>query len=135
MLKHIPLDDYEEGYFTYRDIYNNRFKIFERYFADSSTNETDKFVKSWIDYDLNYFFDERGMERLVIMIAGMIFCMEHGGISDNDPVDLAYNVWLDIQDFNTGEFDDLFRPDDLKELKADIKKIMDYFDQHPKLKG
>ena len=144
MLKHIPYDGYDDDEISYHDCRKYYFDDYEKIYNGrlnkTSTDGThrltpDVCVRNWIDYNFVYDFDECGMERLVMLVAGMLYCIDNGGVADDDPVALAYNVWLDIQDFNTGEFDDLFRPDDLKELKADIKKIMDYFDQHPKLKG
>lgn len=133
MLKHIPLDCYDEV--PYQAVIYDHLNRIEQYFTRAGKKNADRCIKGYIEYEHDGTFDECGMERLVLLVAGMLFCIENGGIADDDPVDLAYNTWLDIQDFNTGEFDDLFRPDDLKELKSDIKKIMDYFDQHPKLKG
>ena len=65
----------------------------------------------------------------------MLWAIEHGGISDEDPVDLAYNTWLALKDFSTGNYDDLFTPEDLVLVKQDIKTLYDYFDEHPLLKG
>lgn len=144
MLKHIPYDGYDDDEITYYDCrkcyVNDYEKIYNGRLNKSPTDGThrltpDVCVRNWIDYDCVYDFDECGMERLVMLVAGMLFCMENGGVPDDDPADLAYNTWLAIQDFSTGEFDDLFRPDDLAALKADIAKINGYFDQHPKLKG
>ncbi|MBS7369178.1 MAG: hypothetical protein KIG62_03390 [Oscillospiraceae bacterium] len=144
MLKHIPYNCYDDDEITYRDsrecFADDYLKIYNGQLNISPTNGShrltpDVCARNWIDYDFSNLFDERGMGRLIMLVAGMLFCIENGGIADDDPVDLAYNTWLVIQDFNTGEFDDLFRPGDLKELKSDIKKIMDYFDQLPKLKG
>ena len=35
--------------------------------------------------------------------------------------------------FESGEYDDLFTPEDLVLLKKDIKKIKDYLSEHPEL--
>lgn len=144
MLKRIPYDGYDDDEITYRDCrkcyVDDYEKIYNGPLNKSTADEThrhtpDICVRNWINYDSINDFDECGMERLVMLIAGMLFCMDNGGISDDDPAELAYNTWLAIQDFSTGEFDALFRPGDLADLKADIRKINEYFDQHPKLKG
>ncbi len=135
MLKHIPLGFYFEDPYTYREVIGEHTNKLEQYFIRAEKKNADCCVKGYIDYEHDGAFDECGMERLVMLIAGMLFCMDNGGISDDDPADLAYNTWLAIQDFSTGEFDDLFRPGDLADLKADIRRINEYFDQHPKLKG
>ena len=135
MLKHIPLECYFEDPYTYREVINEHTTKLQQYFTRAGKKNADRCVKGYIEYELDGVFDECGMERLVMLVAGMLFCMENGGVPDDDPADLAYNAWLAIQDFSTGEFDDLFHPDDLAALKADIAKINGYFDQHPKLKG
>lgn len=133
ILKRIPLEYYEDSENNYSDIMESY--ILEcKDLLNALGCSSDMCVKNCL-YENEPVTGESGMDYFIMLIAGMLFCMENGGIADDDPVDLAYNTWLAIQDFNTGEFDDLFRPDDLADLKSDIKKITEYFDQHPKLKG
>jgi len=73
--------------------------------------------------------DENGMEKFVAMICGMLFMIENGEVD----ADQAYGTNYDINDFETGEYDDLFTPEDLVLIKADIKIIKDYLNEHPEL--
>lgn len=73
--------------------------------------------------------DENGMDKFVAMLAGMLFMIEH---NDVEP-DQAYGTNYDINDFESGEYDDLFTEEDLKLVKADIKIIKDYLSEHPEL--
>ncbi|MGN0648952.1 MAG: hypothetical protein ACI4KM_00805 [Oscillospiraceae bacterium] len=135
MLRHIALYGYDDEEITYRTCLECNIDDYQKIYNRPHNLSPDVCVKNWIEYDSLNLFDECGMERLIMLVAGMLFCIENGGIADDDPVDLAYNAWLAIQDFKTGEFDDLFTPDDLIELKNDIARIDEYFDAHPKLKG
>ena len=145
MLKHIPLHDYiDDDEITYRiciECYQEYYRKFynNRYNKDPITgihsHPPDICVRNWIDYYLDLMFDEFGMQRLVMLIAGMLFCIENGGIPDDDPADLAYTTWYDLQDFCTGNYDDLFRPNDLADIEQDVKFLLDYYDEHPALKG
>lgn len=69
------------------------------------------------------------MDKFVAMIAGMLFMMEHNDVKP----DQAYGTNYDINVFESGEYDDLFTPEDLALLKKDIKKIKDYLSEHPEL--
>ena len=62
------------------------------------------------------------MDKSVGMICGMLFMIEHGEV--DEPI--AYNAAYDIADFETGEYDDLFTPEDLEMLKQDIQKVKEY---------
>ena len=143
MLKHIPLHDYDEeteyrfciecNQDYYRKIYEGRLN--KDPITGIHKHTPDICVRNWINYDSINVFDECGMGRLVLLIAGMLFCIENGGIPDDDPADLAYTAWYDLQDFRTGNYDDLFRPNDLADIKQDVKFLLDYYDEHPALKG
>lgn len=80
-------------------------------------------------YGFDYSMDQNCMDKFVAMIAGMLFMMEH---NDVEP-DQAYGTNYDINVFESGEYDDLFTPEDLALLKKDIKKIKDYLSEHPEL--
>lgn len=90
-------------------------------------------VKQAVNGTYYYYYDDvmdqNGMEKLVAMITGMLFQIEH----DEVDVDLAYAVNYDINDFETGEYDDLFKPEDLVLIKADIQTIKDYLAAHPSI--
>ena len=73
--------------------------------------------------------DENGMDKFVAMLVGMLFMIEHEDVES----DQAFGTNWDINDFETGEYDDLFTDEDLDLIKADIKIIKEYLAAHPKL--
>ena len=73
--------------------------------------------------------DENGMEKLALMIAGTLYQM---GKCDVDP-DQAYGTNWDIEDFDTGNYDDLFTEEDIHLIREDIAKIKEYLSLHPEL--
>lgn len=132
MLKHIPLSCYDEE--TYTSIKNFYTPFFER------TYKRVKDISSCIRTTIYYQFEEdefveERMDKLVVLISAMLWAIENGGIPDDDPADVAYNVWDVLKDFSTGNYDDLFTPEDLILVKQDVKTLYDYFDKHPLLKG
>ena len=134
MLKHIGAwcddgDNYEKVKAFYTDNYNRVYRV------NNQAEAPDKTVKKTIMTFHAEDFDEETMDKLIMLISGMLWAIEHGGIADDDPKDLAYNVWLAIKDFSTGDYDDLFTPEDLALVKQDIRTLLDYFDAHPSLKG
>ncbi len=135
MLKRIPYDGYDDSEITYADCRESYKSHYNKLYLYDEKRRADKSVKGWIEWDSIEMFDECGMERLIMLIAGMLFCIENGGIPENDPADLAYTAWYDLQDFCTGNYDDLFKPGDIADIKQDVKTILDYYDAHPALKG
>ena len=73
--------------------------------------------------------NENGMNKFVAMLLGMLFMIQHDDVES----DQAYGTNLDIQDFETGEYDDLFTPEDLALIRKDIEIIKAYLSQHPEL--
>lgn len=69
-------------------------------------------------HGFDYSMDQNGMDKFVAMIAGMLFMMEH---NDVEP-DQAYGTNYDINVFESGEYDDLFTPEDLVLLKKILKR-------------
>ncbi len=134
MLKHIEASCYdEEGYEKIKDYYT---KEYDRVCTENKSPEpADKTVRGTLMTFYPEDFDEEGMDKLIMLISGMQWAIANGGIADDDPESLAYNVWYAIEDFSTGNYDDLFTPEDLKLVKQDIKLLYDYFDENPSLKG
>ena len=123
-LKRISLDEYD--YCKYVDAKEANFdciEFFYRYNSDAVKSVDAFFI------DCEYYMNENGMEKFVKMISGMLFQIQK---NDVEP-DLAYGMNCDISDFETGEYDDLFTPEDLELIKADIKIIKDYLAKHPEL--
>ena len=79
--------------------------------------------------DLAHYMNQNGMDKFVAMLCGLLFEIEH---HDVEP-DMAYGTNYDINDFETGEYDDLFTPEDLQLIKADIRIIKSYLSKHPEL--
>ena len=73
--------------------------------------------------------DENGMDKFVAMLSGMLFMIEHNDVES----DQAFGTMWDINDFESGQYDDLFTAKDLTIIKADIKKIKDYLSEHQEL--
>lgn len=97
--------------------------------------EPEKAVRAAVEIYYPEDFDEEGMDKLVMLISGMLWSIEHHALPDNDPTSLAYNAWYALLDFATGKYDELFTKEDLPKIKKDVQFLMDYFDQHPALKG
>ena len=79
--------------------------------------------------------DDEGMDKFIVLAAGMQWAIDNGGISDDDPADIAYNTWDVLKDFLTGNYDDLFTPEDLMLIQKDVATLYDCFDKHPAPKG
>lgn len=92
-------------------------------------------LKAAIFYYYEIELDENEMDLFFLFISGVLWAINNGGIPDDDPSDLAYNAWLVLNEFATGEFDDLFTPEDLVLIKKDLEKVFAYYDEHPTLKG
>ena len=123
-LKRFPLEEYD--YCKYEDAKEANFDSIE-FFYRYSSNAVKSVNAFFIDNE--YYMDENGMEKFIKMLSGMLF-----QISKNDvETDLAYGTYHDIKDFETGEYDDLFTPEDLELIRADIKIIKEYLAEHPKL--
>ena len=125
-LKRIPMRSYDGC--LYKDVYDVNYSFCMELF-DEGLPPIDC-VKTHV-YQASHLFDECGMDKLVMLIAGLTFEIDHDGEED----EVAYNTWLAIQDFNTGNYDDLFTPEDLKLIKADVKRLCDWFDEHPEFAG
>ena len=124
-LQLIPIEDYDEfGYKCTKEMYLSDFNRFKR---EGCT--VLKAVNGTYYHGHDVTMDENGMEKLVAMIAGMLFMIEHNDVE----ADQAYGTNYDISDFETGEYDDLFTPEDLELIRKDIKVIKDYLKQHPEL--
>ncbi len=83
-------------------------------------------VLEWLYEDL---LAENGMERLALIIAAFLYQMSHNEI---DPL-MACAVNWHIEDFEKGDYESLFKDDDLKHIKSDIAIIKDYLSEHPEV--
>lgn len=124
-LQRIPLFDYPNC--GYEDTKKMRFDSFNQFLKEGCS--VVQSVDGTYYHGIDYVMDENGMEKFVAMLAGMLFMIEH----DDVEADQAYGTNYDINDFETGEYDDLFTPEDLKLVKADIEFIKAYLLEHPEL--
>ena len=124
-LQRIPMYDYPEcGYADVKNHYNRSFK---QYIDEGCTVQ--QAVNGQYYFGIDYLMDENGMDKFVAMLAGMLFMIEHDDVES----DQAFGTNWDINDFESGEYDDLFTTEDLRLIKADIKTIKDYLADHPEL--
>ena len=137
MLKRIALEPYglkDNIYKNYKDGYIRDYDEIYEHFIRNKEDIT-KCVHAVCASLYAEDFDEEGMDKLVMLVSGMLWSIEHDALPDDDPESLAYNTWFAIEDFSTGNYDDLFLPDDLVMLKKDVQTLYDYFEAHPSLKG
>lgn len=137
MLKPIKCDCYEEE--TYESLKKYYCTHFEHHKSFDSSKVA-KCVTTWSVVSAIFRFftdelDECGMDRFVLLLSGMLWAIENGGITEDDPDNLAYNAWFTLNEFKSGEFDDLFTPEDLMLIKKDLEMVFAYYDEHPVLKG
>ena len=124
-LQKIPMFDYPDcGHEDVKKFYYNSFNQFLD--ADCTVRQA---VNGHYYHGIDYLMDENGMDKFVAMLTGMLFMIEH----DEVEPDQAFGTNWDINDFETGEYDDLFTDEDLKLIKADITRIKDYLSKHPEL--
>lgn len=79
--------------------------------------------------DCYILFEQNGMEKLILVIAIMLFLIEHDEMDDRK----AFSSKWDLLDFETGNYDDLFTEEDLVAIKKDVAFINEYFAKHPEL--
>lgn len=122
VLQRIP---YEQE-FTYEDIKESFMYWFEEYLKIGTS--IIGCVKT--EYNENdMVFSQNGMEKLVLVIAGMLFLIEHDEMDDR----IAFSTKWDIMDFETGNYDDLFTLEDLAAIKKDVAILNEYYAKHPEL--
>ena len=84
---------------------------------------------NWLMEDYSQRMDANGMEKFIIVLASMLFMIDNGSV---DP-DTAYGAKWDILDFETGEYDHLFTPEDLMQIRKDVQTINHFLDANPEL--
>ena len=125
-LQRVPIVN-EDGLVTYAAIKKTTFRYFNEFLDTGCTIL--QCVNGTYYYKFEEEMDMNGMDKLIAMVHGMLFMMEH---DDVEP-DQAYSTMLDIRDFETGEYDDLFNEKDLIALKKDIQIVKEYLEKHPEL--
>lgn len=124
-LKKIPMFDYPNcDYESYKKML---FRSFNRYLDEGCTIL--QCVNGHYYHGIDSFMNQNGMDKFVAMLVGMLFMIEHNDVE----ADQAYGTNLDIQDFETGEYNDLFTPEDLVLIHKDIETVKTYLSKHPEL--
>ena len=124
-LKRIPTYDYPNcDYETIKKMY---YRTMNQYLVEGCTIR--QCVNGLYYHHIDYLMDENGMDKFVAMLVGMLFMIEHNDVE----TDQAYGTNLDIMDFETGEYDDLFTIEDLALIHDDITIIKAYLSNHPEL--
>ncbi|MBQ2942605.1 MAG: hypothetical protein IJD97_10265 [Clostridia bacterium] len=82
-------------------------------------------VKTAYHEDWEDDMNEHGMTKFALVLSGLLYMIEKNEVHRKH----AFEVLWDILDFETGEYDDLFTPEDLKLIKADVKKVMDFINK------
>lgn len=100
------------------------FRSYNQFLSDGCTIK--QCVKGHYYHGIDIYIDENGMDKFAAMISDMLFMIEHNYIDEEQ----AVNTYLDIKDFETGEYDELFTTEDLKLILADVKIIKDFCNKH-----
>lgn len=136
MLKPIKCDGYDdETYESIKDYYYHEFNSYKELVPLKDGEAITRSVVSVIFWLFTDELDLCGMDSVVLLLSGMLWAIQNGGIPDNDPDELAYNAWFVLNEFKTGKYDNLFTPEDLVLIKKDLKMVFAYYDEHPTLKG
>ena len=124
-LQRIPMFDYPDC--GYADVKKMHFRCFNQFIDGDCT--VLQAVNGHYYHGFDTTMDENGMDKFVAMLAGMLFMIEHDDVES----DQAFGTNWDINDFETGEYDDLFTDEDLRLIKEDIRIIREYLAKHPEL--
>lgn len=125
VLQRIPMFDYPNC--DYTETKKMHYFSFNQFLKSGCT--VIEAVNSHYYHGFDTSMDENGMDKFVAMLAGMLFMIEHNDVE----ADQAFGTNWDINDFETGNYDDLFTDEDLILIKEDIRIIKEYLAEHPEL--
>lgn len=132
ILQRLPCDD-EGLYLEWREVFTEELEEMLALLSQESTHVSDAQSSwesvLWLVREDDAKFGINGMNKFVFVISCMLFMMDHDTMDD----EIAFEVKWDIMDFETGNYDDMFTPEELVYLKADIRKINAYLAEHPHL--
>ena len=124
-LKKIAMFDYPNcDYIASKELHFDSFKQFVK-----SGCTISQAVNGHYYHGIDYEIEENGMDKFIAMLAGMLFMIEHNDVD----TDQAYGTYYDIKDFESGEYNELFTPEDLKLINEDINIIKEYLSKNPQL--
>lgn len=73
--------------------------------------------------------NQNGMEKAVNNIVSVLYLKKHNAMS----IPICYDAYCDIQDLKTGEYNDLFEPEDLFLLQKDMEEVERFILEHPEV--
>lgn len=117
-LKKIAMFDYPNC--DYNATKKMHFDSFKQYVVEGCT--ISQAINGHYYHGIDYVIDENGMDKFVAMLAGMLFMIEHNDVKP----DQVYKTYCDIKDFESGEYNKLFTPEDLLLIKTDINHIKEF---------
>ncbi len=132
ILQRIPCDDicdFPELVEVFLEELEESLMLFKRESKYESDIQCARTSVRWLVREDEGIFDNNGMEKFAFLIACMLFMIDHDTMDE----EIAFEVKWDIMDFETGNYDDMFTPEELLYLKADIRKINAYLAEHPHL--
>lgn len=119
-LQKIPLKD------SYAELKETLFVLFDQFVDDCGCSDAiNHTIFNFLDDEMN----ENGMTKAINNIVSVLYLMKYS-VLDNV---ICYDAYCDIKDLETGDYDALFKPDDLELIKKDIATIKDYIAKHPEL--
>lgn len=116
----------KNGYEWIKELSLGSFEEYEkamRHMGEPFTTYT--VVKTAYHYDWEDDMNEHGMTKFALVLSGLLYMIEKNEVHRKH----VFEVLWDILDFETGEYDDLFTPEDLKLIKADVKEVMDFINK------
>ena len=120
-LQRIPLRE-PWYYISLREASMENFLEYEGMLDDTEINGI---LNASYHYDWENDMNKHGMMKFAVILFGVLYEMEKG-VYDKDQ---AFEAYWDILDFETGEYDDLFTPEDLVLIKEDIKTVKNFIEQ------
>ena len=120
-LQRIPIK-IERGYNMIKEICEDIFCEYEAIVDDPIPYRV---INTSYHYEWEEEMNEHGMSKFALILFGVLYEMEKG-VYDKDQ---AFEAYWDILDFETGEYDDLFTPEDLVLIKEDIKTVKNFIEQ------
>ena len=115
----------------YYDTYSDQKEVFYEQ-CERMMSEVDCPPRKAVNGTLYYHYDgsaeENGMDRVALVVCGFLFEMEH---DDIDPW-LARTVNWHIEDFENGDYRDLFQEECYQQLTDDMAKIKEFLKEYEK---
>ncbi|MBR2132920.1 MAG: hypothetical protein IJ955_10390 [Oscillospiraceae bacterium] len=123
-IRHRPLKRIAPG-FSYEEIRDDALEEFEC--QEKHTNPSRfSVVNTVFYYEFEEALLENGIEKMMLMVAALLYQIDRGKVDS----DIAYETVWDIDNFETGGYEDLVSEEDLALLKKDFDFIHEYLSKH-----